>query len=141
MINYAFTLYNAILEFYATERQFSYETKLSDIFLDELDEYPWFNILIRLELTYGIDIPDSVAKEKHLTITEFGEKLSKLSIIPQTIYPEYYEIKKQILENIITYCRIENAIEEGTQEDLDKINEELNFIEDRLEEISGFQLN
>ncbi len=94
-----------------------------------------------MELIYGFEIPDSLVEQTQLTIAEFGEKLSALPTIPAALYPEFCRLKGQMMEDVIRAVKIEEGLEEGTQEEISELNEKINALEQRLREITEFPLN
>ena len=141
MNKYAFTLYNEIQALLEEENNFSFDTKIADIFSENFDELSWFNVQVKLELTYGFNIPDDWMEHTHLTIEEYGHQLSKLPLIPEAIYPEYYELNIQMVFYAVREAKIINGLEEGTEEELIEIRERLDYIQARLNRITEFPLN
>ncbi len=141
MNKYAFTLRTKIEAHLEEEVDISFDTKIADLFSDNFDEISWIHVLIKLELTYGFNIPDDWAEQTHLTIEEYGLQLSKLPLIPEAIYPEFYELKIQMLYDVIRKYKILSGLEEGTEEELTEIRERLELIQERLDQITEFPLN
>ncbi|MBI5662130.1 MAG: hypothetical protein HZC46_08280 [Ignavibacterium album] len=77
----------------------------------------------------------------HLTIVEHSNKLSTLTVIPKAIYPEFYNLKIQMLDLIIRRTNIIEGLEEGTEQELLEIIEKLKEIEQRLKQITEFPNN
>ncbi|WP_290663321.1 hypothetical protein [Ignavibacterium sp.] len=77
----------------------------------------------------------------HLTIVEHSNKLSTLTVIPKAIYPEFYNLKIQMLHLIIRRTNIIEGLEEGTEQELLEIIEKLKEIEQRLKQITEFPNN
>jgi len=141
MNKYAFTLYNGIQALQEKESDFSFDTKIADVFSENFDEFSWITVLVRLELTYGFNIPDDWAEQTNLTIEEYGSLLSKLPVIPEVLYPEYYDLKIQMLDDVIREAKIISGAEEGTEEELAEIRERLDIIQKRLDQITELPLN
>ena len=141
MNKYAFTLHTKIEAHLEEEVDISLDTRIADIISENFDEISWVSVLISLELTYGFNIPDDLAELTQLTILEFGLQLSKLSVIPAAIYPEFYELKIQMLYDVIREYNIISGLEEGTEEELTEIRERLELIQERLDQITEFPLN
>ena len=141
MNKYSFALFKEIQTLYEEENEFSGETKISDIFSENFGDISWITTVFNLELLYGFEIPDSLAEQTELTIAEFGDKLSTLPTIPTAMYPEFCELKGQMMEDVIRAVEIENGLEEGTQDEVSKLNERMNTVEQRLREITKFPLN
>lgn len=141
MNKYAFTLYNEIQALMEEENDFSFDTKIAEVFSENFDKISWITVLVRLELTYGSNIPDDWAEQTNLTIEEYGRLLSKLPVIPEVLYPEYYELKIQMLDDVIREAKIISGAEEGTEEELAEIKKRLEIIQDRLDQITEFPLN
>jgi len=117
------------------------DTKIADIFSENFDEFSWLSVLISVELTYGFNIPDDLAERTQLTILEFSHQLSKLSVIPAAFYPEFYELKIQMLFDVVREAKIISGLESGTEEELIKIRERLDIIQTRLNQITELPLN
>jgi hypothetical protein len=141
MNKYSFALFNEIQTSLEEENDFSFDTKISDIFSVDFDEFSWISVLINLELTYGFNIPDDWAEHTHLTIEEYGRQLSNLPVIPEAIYPEFYELKIKMFTDVVREHKIVIGLEEGTEEELSEIRERLDLIQERLNEITEFPLN
>ncbi|MFN3873846.1 MAG: hypothetical protein ACK4R9_12680 [Ignavibacterium sp.] len=141
MNKYAYTLFKEIQSFLEEENAISFDTKIADIFSEDFDELSWLMVLIKIELIYGLDIPDELAGFTHLTIMEFSNKLSTLTVIPKAIYPEFYDLKIQMLDLIIRRIKIIEGLEEGTEQELLEIIEKLKEIEQRLKQITEFPNN
>lgn len=141
MNKYSFALFKEIQALYEEENKFSSDTKISDIFSENFNELSWMTAIFNLELIYGFEIPDSLSEQTQLTIAEFGEKLAALTTIPALIYPKFCKLKGQIMEDALRVVEIENGLEEGTQDEVNEINERLNALEQRLREITEFPLN
>ena len=141
MNKYAFTLYNEIQALLEEEDNFSFDTKIADLFSENFDEFSWITVLVRLELTYSFNIPDDWAEQTNLTIEEYGRLLSKLPVIPEVFYPEYYDLKIQLLDDMIREAKIISGAEEGTEEELAEIRERLDDLQERLNRITEFPLN
>lgn len=141
MNKYAYTLYREILSELDDHEEISVETKIAGIFSDNFDEFTWVTILIRLELIYGFNIPDNWAEQTQLTIEEFGKKLSLLPIIPEAIYPEFYELKTQMYADVVREYEITSGSEEGSEEELSEIRDRADFIQQRLNQITELPLN
>ena len=141
MNKYAYTLAKEIQSFLKEENAISFDSKIADIFSEDFDELSWLTVLIGIELIYGVNIPDEWFGLTHLSIIEYGNKLSTLTVIPEAIYPEYYDLKVQMLDFIIRETKIIQGLEEGTEQELLEINEKLKEIEQRLNQITGFPNN
>lgn len=141
MNKYAFTLHKEIQVLLEEENDFSFDTRIADVFSENFDELSWITVLVYLELTYGFSIPDSLAEHTNLTIEEYGRQLSQLPVIATAIYPEFYELKIQVLENVLREYKITTGFEEGTEEELTEIRERLELIQERLDQITEFPLN
>jgi hypothetical protein len=94
-----------------------------------------------LELIYGFNIPDALAENTNLTIGEFGNRLSRLPIIPSVLYPEFFELKTDMIEAVIRLYKIKTGLEEGTEEEVKVINKCLDLIEENLKYVTAFSIN
>lgn len=141
MNKYAYSLMKEIQSLLEDENEITIDTKIAEIFSEDFDELSWIIVLIRLELIYGINIPDEWSELTNLTIMEFGKKLSSLIIIPEALYPEYYELKILMFDYIKREIKIIKGLEDGTIEELLEIRAKLNEIEQRLSQIVEFPRN
>lgn len=141
MNKYSFALLQAISTILGEETEISFDTKITDIFSKNFNAITWLKVLVKLELTYGIHIPADWKERIHLTIEEFGQQLSELKFIPESIYPEFYEIKTQMLVDVIREAKIVTGMEDRSREQLTEIRERLNLMYRRLKQITEIQLN
>lgn len=141
MNKYAYTLMKEIQSLLEDENEITIDTKIAEIFSEDFDELSWIIVLIRLELIYGLNIPDEWFELTNLTIMEFGKKLSSLNIIPEAFYPEYYDLKILMFDYIQREVKIIKGLEEGTIEELLEIRVKLNEIGQRLRQIVEFPRN
>ena len=140
MNKYAYTLYNELQLQLEEENGLSFETKIADIFPETFDKLSWVIVLIKLELIYCFNIPDQIGEQTYLTIEEFEEKLFALPLVPKAIYQEFYELKIQMITDVIRKFKIRTGLEEGSEEDLSEIFKRLDYIERRLNGITEFPL-
>ncbi len=141
MNKYAYTLLKEIQTQLDEDYEVSFEFKISDLFTEEFNEVSWLLLLVKLELIYGFEIPESLLDQVNLNVLQFGEKLSELPRIPNVFYPEFYELKHQGMDDVLLLAQIEAGLAEGTQEEIDEIKERLDAIDKRIKEISELPLN
>ena len=93
MLRYIYTL-GTLLEYKSdTRNKYSPEVIISGLFNNNLTEMDWILSLCELELVYGFEIPDELYDRTDMTLGEFAEELSKLSVISEESYPEFLKIK------------------------------------------------
>jgi hypothetical protein len=138
---YSFSLLQAITTILGEEIEISFDTKIIDIFSKNFNAITWFRVLVKLELTYGFQIPTVWKEHIHLTIEEFGNQLSGLKSIPVSMYPEFYQLKTQMFIDVIREAKIVTRMEESSKEQLTEIREKLDFMYKRLKQITEFPFN
>lgn len=123
------------------EIEISFNTKISDIFSKNFNAITWLRVLVKLELTYGFHISADMKENIHLTIEEFGKKLTSLPVIPEAFYPEFYELKTRMLIDVMREAKIITGMEDGSKSELSEIRERLDLMYDRLKQITEFPVN
>lgn len=139
MNKYAYAIIKELRNFREDDSYICSNTKIRDLFSDDFNELVWFFIITEIECLYGIAIPDELMNERDLTILEFGEIVSRLQRLPEFLYPEFLYLKQQILN-----CFIE-LLETSQEDDLDEnkkmLEEQLDLLSGRLNEILNVSLN
>ncbi|MBK9096894.1 MAG: hypothetical protein IPM14_02000 [bacterium] len=117
MLKYIYTI--ATLLDYKSEvrNKYSPETIISALFNGNLTEMDWILTLSELELVYGFEIPDELFDRTDITLGEFANELSELPVISAEAYPEFLEIKFQVMDLTKRYIELE------TRTDTDSIRE------------------
>jgi hypothetical protein len=138
---HSFALLQAIATILGEEAEISFDTKIKDVFSKKFNAITWFKVLVKLELTYGFHIPADWKERIHLTIEEYSHLLSGLKIIPESMYPEFYEIKTRMYVDVIKEAKIVTGMEESSKKQLTEIREKLDFMYKRLKQITELPVN
>ena len=93
MYKYIFTLATLLNNKSRAKKHYSPDTVISDLFDENLDEIDFIRSLSELELIYGFEIPDELYDRTYLTLEQFADELSKLELIPDELYEEFFDIK------------------------------------------------
>ena len=75
------------------KKHYSPDLVISDLFDENLDEIDWVLTLSELELIYGFEMPEELYDRIDLTLHQFADELSKLGLISDELYPEFFDIK------------------------------------------------
>jgi len=75
------------------KKHYSPDLVISDLFDENLDEIDWVLALSELELIYGFEMPEELYDRIDLTLHQFADELSKLGLISDELYPEFFDIK------------------------------------------------
>ena len=110
---------------------------ISGLFNDNLTEIDWILTLSELELVYGFEIPEELFDRTDLTLGEFAEKLDKLSLIPNALYEEFFDIKFTSMKLTQRYIELETKTDEDSLSEMQKINEKFEELTDRLNVLLG----
>ena len=137
MNRYLYTL--ATLLDYKSEVRNKYlpEIIISGLFNDNLTEMDWIMTLSELELVYGFEIPDALYDRTDLTLGEFADELSQLPVISDELYPEFYSIKVESMRLTIRYIELETKTDEDSVRELNQINQQFEWLNDRLNVLLG----
>ena len=93
MFRYIFTLSTLLNNKSRAKKHYSPDTVISDLFDENLDEIDFIRSLSELELIYGFEMPDELYDRTGLTLEEFADVLSKLELIPDELYEEFFDVK------------------------------------------------
>jgi len=93
MYKYIFTLATLLNNKSRAKKHYSPDTVISDLFDENLDEIDFIRSLSELELIYGFEMPDELYDRTGLTLEEFADVLSKLELIPDELYEEFFDVK------------------------------------------------
>lgn len=113
------------------------DTVISDLLDENLNEIDFIMSLSELELIYGFEIPDELFDRTDLTFEQLAAKFLQLPIIPDELYPEFYDIK---MENMILtkrYIELETKTDEDSIRELKEINNQFELLTDRLNVLLG----
>lgn len=61
--------------------------------------------------------------------------------MPDALYLEFYELKVQLINDVIRASQIENVLEEGSEKELNEIDERLDLIHKRINEMTKLSNN
>ena len=132
MNKYIYTL-ATLLDYKARiKKHYSPDILISDLFDENLDEIDWILTLSELELIYGFEIPDELYDRTDLTLEQFANELSQLPLIPDELYPEFYDIKTTSMK--LTNRAIELEVKTGEESirELQEIDAEFEELTIRL---------
>jgi hypothetical protein len=137
MLKYIYTLATLLDSKSRISKHYSPESLISDLFDENLDEIEWILILVELELIYGIEIPDGLYDRTDLTLEEFAEEVSYLPLIPNELYPEFYDIKTETMKLTKRAIELEEKTDRGSLCEMQRINEKFEELDDRLNVLTG----
>ncbi len=135
MNKFSFAIIKELERYFDENASYSIETKIEELFCDNFGEFSWVECMVNLELIYGFDIPDELGGETNLTILEFGSQLASLPLIKENLYPDFFEIKNAMMQNILRLGLIEGGHEKGTQQEIFELKNLLNELEKRRNKI------
>jgi hypothetical protein len=98
MLKYIYTLATLLDSKSKIRKHYSPETVISDLFDEDLDEIDFIKSLSELELIYGFEIPEDLYDKTDLTLGEFADELSHIPVIPDELYPEFFDMTKRYIE-------------------------------------------
>lgn len=137
MLRYIYTL-GTLLEYKSdTRNKYSPEVIISGLFNNNLTEMDWILSLCELELVYGFEIPDELYDRTDMTLGEFAEELSKLSVISEESYPEFLKIKFKVMDLTKRYIELETKTDSDSVRELNEINHQFELLTDRLNVLLG----
>jgi len=132
MDRYYFTLSTLLYSKSKIKKHYSPETVISDLFDENLDEIDFIKSLSELELIYGFEIPEDLYDRTDLTLGEFADELSKLPMIPDDLYEEFFDIKFTSMKLTKRYIELENKTDANSVRELEEINNQFELLTDRL---------
>ena len=137
MLRYLYTL-ATLLDYKARiKKHYSPDTVISDLFDDNLDEIDFIRSLSELELIYGFEIPEELYDRTSLTLEEFADELSKLELIPDELYEEFFDIKFTAMKLNERAIELEVKTDEKSIRELQEIDDEFEELTDRLNVVLG----
>ena len=137
MDRYYFTLSTLLYSKSKIKKHYSPETVISDLFDENLDEIDFIKSLSELELIYGFEIPEDLYDRTDLTLGEFADELSKLPMIPDDLYEEFFDIKFTSMKLTKRYIELENKTDANSVRELEEINNQFELLTDRLNVLLG----
>ena len=90
-----------------------------------------------LELIYGFEIPDELYDRTDLTLEQFAYELSQLPLIPDELYPEFYDIKTTSIKLTNKAIELEVKTDEASKMELEEIDAGFEELDDRLNVLTG----
>ncbi|MBS4033446.1 MAG: hypothetical protein KGZ85_03190 [Ignavibacterium sp.] len=137
MSKYIFTLATLLDSKSKIKKHYSPDTVIADLFDENLDEIDFIKSLPELELIYGFEIPADLYDKTDLTLREFADELSQLTIITEELYPEFFDIKFTSLKLTKRWIELENKTDEDSLREMQIINEKFAELDDRLNVVLG----
>ena len=137
MNKYIFTLATLLDSKSRAKKHYNPDTVISDLFDENLDEIDFVMSLSELELIYGFEIPEDLYDKTNLTLGELAQELDKLSLIPDELYEEFFDIKLTVMKLTKRYIEIETKTDEESLREKNEINQEFELLTDRLNVLLG----
>jgi len=137
MLKYIFTIATLLDSKSKHKKHYSPDTVISDLFDENLDEIDFINSLSELELIYGFEIPEELFDRTDLTLAEFAEELSQLPVIPEELYPEFFDIKLASMKLTKRYIELENKTDFDSVREMQMIHVKFEELTDRLNIVLG----
>lgn len=137
MLKYVFALATLLDYKSKIKKHYKLDTVISDLFDEDLDEIDFIKSLSELELVYGFEIPEDLYDRTDLTLGEFGDELSHLPVIPDELYPEFYDIKFTSMKLTKRYIELEDKTDADSVREMQQINEKFEELDDRLNVVLG----
>lgn len=137
MLRYLYTLVTLLDSKSKVKRHYSPETVISNLFDEYLDEIDFIKSLSELELIYGFEIPDELYDRTNLTLGEFGDELSQLPVIPNELYPEFFDIKFTSMKLTKRWIDLETKTDAESEREMQRLNEKFEELDDRLNVVLG----
>ncbi len=140
MLRYLYTLATLLDSKSQVIKHYSPDIIISDLFDENLDEIDFIKSLSELELIYGFEIPENLYDKTNLTLGEFAQELEKLSLIPNELYEEFFDIKYTVMKLTKRYIELENKTDADSVRELEDINNQFELLTDRLNVLLGNKL-
>ena len=137
MNKYIFTLATLLDSKSRSKKHYSPEVVISELFDTDLDEIDFVMSLSELELIYGFEVPEDFYDKTNLTMEQFAEQLSQLSIISDDLYPEFYDIKMESMRLTKRYIELETETDKESLRELNEINNQFELLTVRLNVLLG----
>ena len=132
MHKYIFTLATLLNDKSGAKKHYGPDTVISDLFDENLNEIDFIKSLSELEIIYGFEIPEEIYDRTDLTLGQFAEKLSQLSLISDELYEEFYDIKNTAMELTKRAIELEIKDDEESKREMKEINAEFEGLTIRL---------
>ena len=104
------------------KKHYSPDLVISDLFDENLDEIDWVLALSELELIYGFEMPEELYDRIDLTLHQFADELSKLGLISDELYPEFFDIKFTAMKLTKKAIELEVKTDQESIRELKEIN-------------------
>lgn len=137
MNRYIYTTALILKDLFDVDREIVTSDKISVLFDESINEIAWILTLTRLELIYGFEIPDDLYDRTDLTLEEFAGELSRLDLIPNELYPEFYDIKTETMRLTKRAIGLGEKSDEKSIQELNDINKQFELLTDRLNILLG----
>ena len=132
MFKYIFTLATLLDNKSRAKKLYSPDTVISDLFDENLNEIDFIRSLSELELIYGFEMPDELYDRTDLTLEQFADELSKLELIPDELYEEFFDIKFTAMKLTKRAIELEVKTDEVSKRELEEIDAEFEELTIRL---------
>ncbi len=132
MFKYIFTIAILLDNKSRIKKHFSPDILISDLFDEDLDEIDWMLSLSELEMIYGFEIPEELYDRTDLTLEQFADELSKLELIPDELYEEFFDIKFTVMKLTKRAIELEVKTDEESKKELLKIDSKFEELTIRL---------
>ena len=119
------------------KKHYSPDLVISDLFDENLDEIDWVLALSELELIYGFEMPEELYDRIDLTLHQFADELSKLGLISDELYEEFFDIKFTAMKLTKKAIELEVKTDQESIRELKEINSKFGELTDRLNIVLG----
>lgn len=137
MLRYLYTLATLLDCKSKIKKHYSPDTVIKDLFDENLDEIDFIKSLSELEIIYGFEISENLFDRTDLSLGQFAEELSKLPLIPDELYPEFFDIKFTSMKLTKRYIELENKTDDDSFREFKEINRQFELLTDRLNAVLG----
>jgi len=137
MLRYLFTLATLLDSKSRAKKHYNPVVIINELIDENLNEIDFIRSLSELELIYGIEIPEDLYDRTDLTLGQFAYELSKLPLIPEKPYPEFFDIKFTSIKLTKRYIELETKTDAESVREMKMINEKFEELDDRLNVLLG----
>ena len=137
MLKYIYTLATLLDSKSRAKKHYNPDTVISHLLDENLDEIDFVMSLSELELIYGFEIPNKLFDWTNITIGEYAYELSRLPLITDNLYPEFYDIKFTSMKLTKRYIELETKTDADSLRELDEINNQFELLTGRLNVLLG----
>jgi len=132
MNKYIYTLATLLDDKARIRKHYSPDIVISNLFDENLDEIDWVLALSELELIYGFEMPEELYDRIDLTLHQFADELSKLELISDELYPEFFDIKFTAMKLTKKAIVLEVKTDQESIRELKEINSKFEELTIRL---------